>query len=118
MRQVLVASGSPLLPYYVNDHGRDTLRSITVLSGSTPLVAGTVLAKKTAPAGDLDKYTAYNDSLASGLNTARGILHEAVDPTDGDVLASLFTPGVVRSGSLTGLDANAITDLRDEIQFV
>jgi len=118
MSQVVTQSGSALLPYYVNDHGRDTLRSITVASGSAVLVGGTVLAKRTAPSGSLNHYDAYSDASASGLNTARGILHERVDPRNGPVLASLFTHGVVRSGSLTGLDANAITDLRDEIQFV
>lgn len=117
MSQVLVDSGYPSLPFWVNDHGRDALRSITVVSGAGALVSGTVLAKRTAPAGSLNKYDAYDDSLASGLNTARGILLNAADSTNGDVLASLFTHGVVRSGSLTGLDANARTDM-SEIQFV
>lgn len=118
MSQIVVASGSTTLPYYVNDHGRDNLRSITVASGSAVLPRGQVLAKLTAPAGNLDMYSAYNDALASGSNTARGILHEEVDPTNGPVQASLFTHGTVRSGSLTGLDANAIADLIDNILFV
>lgn len=118
MSQVVIESGSPTLPYWVNDHGRDNLRSITVASGATVLVAGTVLAKRTAPAGSLNMYDAYSDASASGLNTARGILHEEVDPTNGPVLASLFTHGTVRSGSLTGIDANGIADLSDNILFV
>lgn len=118
MSQLLVASGSPTLPYYVNDHGRDGLRSITVASGASALVAGTVLAKRTAPSGSLNMYDAYVDASASGLNTAVGILHENVDPTVGPVLASLFTHGTVRSGSLTGIDAAGIADLVDNILFV
>lgn len=118
MSQVVIESGSPTLPYYVNDHGRDNLRSITVASGAAVLNAGQVLAKRTAPAGSARMYDVYNNSLASGLNTAAGILHEQVDPTNGPVLASMFTHGTVRSGSLTGLDAGAITDLSDNILFV
>jgi hypothetical protein len=113
MSQVLVNSGYPSLPFWVNDHGRDALRSITVVSGAGALASGTVLAKRTAPAGSLNKYDAYDDSLASGLNTARGILLNAVDSTNGDVLGSLFVHGVVRSGSLIGIDDNGITDLAD-----
>lgn len=96
----LVASGYPALPFYVNDHGQDSLFSITVASGEGELLSGTLLEE-----GGDGKYVAY----ASG--PAAGILRNGVDATDGDVLGSMQIHGVVRSGSLHGFDADAVTDL-------
>lgn len=109
----IVDSGYPALPFWVNDHGLDALRSITIASGSSVLVGGTIVAE-TASTG---KYGAYNDGGSGGLETAKGILFNRSDPREGDVLASMMTMGVVRSGSLTGYDANAKTDL-PRIEFV
>src|SRR5438477_5270817 len=103
----LVNSGYPALPFYVNDHGLDSLFNITLISGSAALEAGTVLGKITASG----KYDAYNDGHSDGTQTAKGILMYRTDPTAGDTLTSLMVHGVVRSGSLTGIDANGIADL-------
>jgi len=108
----LVNSGYPVLPFYVNDHGLDSLFSITIVSTSGALEAGTVLGKITASG----KYHVYNDSHGDGTEVARGILFNRVEAPSGlgggDVLASMMVMGVVRSGSLFGYDANAATDLK------
>lgn len=110
----LVDSATPELPFYVNDHGLDSLFSVTIVSGSAALVGGTVLGKITASG----KYDAYDNGDSDGTQTAVGILLNRADPTDGDVLGSMMVHGVVRSGSLTGIDSAAVTDLRDEFIFV
>jgi hypothetical protein len=102
----LVASGYPALPFYVNDHGQDSLFSITVASGQGILAGGTILEENGA--GEYEAYSA---------GTAAGILLNRVDATDGNVLASMMVHGVVRSGSLFGYDAGAATDLPN-IKFV
>jgi hypothetical protein len=109
----IVDSGYPELPFWVNDHGLDALRSITIVSGSTVLKGGTVLGKVSTHR----KYDAYNNGGSGGLEVAAGILFNRADPREGDVLASLYVTGVVRSGSLTGYDSNAKTDL-PRIEFV
>ena len=108
-QQVQVQSGYPVLPFHVNDVGQDSLFSITVASGagSGNIPAGTVMEKN----GD-GEYEPY----ASG--TAVGILVNDVDPSDGQELGSLMIMGVVRSGSLFGLDAAAVTDLEKHFFFV
>ena len=110
----LVDSATPELPFYVNDHGLDSLLSVTIKSGTSALVGGTVLGKVTATG----YYDAYADGNSDGTETAVGILFNRVDPTDGPVLGSMMIHGVVRSGSLTGIDSAAVADLRDEFQFV
>jgi hypothetical protein len=102
----LVSSGYPALPFYVNDHGQDSLFSITVASGEGILAGGTVLEENGS-----GLYEAYSSG------TAAGILLNRVDATNENVLASMMVHGVVRSGSLFGLDAGAITDL-EHIKFV
>lgn len=87
-------------PFYVNDHGLDSLFSITVASGADVLEAGTLLEKNGS-----GLYDAYSGG------TAAGILMYRVDPTFGDVLASMMIHGVVLSGLLTGFDAGAMADL-------
>lgn len=110
----LVNSGYPALPFYVNDHGLDSLWNITIVSGAGVLAAGTVLGKITATG----LYDAYDNGDSDGTETAAGILMYRVDATNGDTPASLMTHGNVRSGSLTGVDSAAITDLSPEIRFV
>lgn len=107
-------SGYPVLPFQVNDVGQDSLFSITVAEGSDVLLSGTVLGKITASG----KYTAYDDGNSDGTETAVGILLNRVDPTNGDELGSLQIMGVVRSGSLYGLDAAAMADLAEHFFFV
>lgn len=110
----LVSSGYPALPFYVNDHGQDSLFSITVASGEGVLAGGTVLAERTADG----LYVAYDNGGSGGAETAKGILLNRVDATNENVFGSMMIHGVVRSGSLFGIDANGIADLRDEITFV
>jgi hypothetical protein len=102
----LVNSGYPALPFYVNDHGQDSLFSITIASGQGVLAGGTILEENGA-----GLYEAY------GSGTAAGILMNRVDATDENVLGSMMVHGVVRSGSLFGFDAGAVTDLPN-IKFV
>lgn len=112
--QVLVDSGYPRLTFFVNDVGQDSLFSITVASGTDVLAGGTVLGKVTATG----KYTAYDGGASDGTETATGILLNRIDPTNGDELGSMLIMGVVRSGSLFGLDADAMTDLANHFYFV
>lgn len=109
----LVGSGYPALPFFVNDHGLDSLFSVTV-SGTDVVVGGTVLGKIT----DTGLYAAYADGNSDGTETAKGILLNRVDPTDGPVLGSMMIHGVVRSGSLVGYNAAAKADLEKQIDFV
>lgn len=113
MSTLLVSSGYPALPYFVNDHGLDALTSVTIASGSAVLAAGTVL--RLSGSG---KY----QTMAVSTSTAVGILFRRTDPTKGDVLGSMQTHGYVRSGSLSASGTNvltkAIADLSPEFQFV
>lgn len=117
--QTLVGSATPTLPFWVNDVGQDDLFSITVISGSSVLAGGTVMGKiATGPAGADRKYDAYANGNSNGTQTAVGVLYYKVDPTSGDVLASLMVRGDVRSGSLIGFDAAAAADLAGRFFFV
>lgn len=109
--QQLVDSGYPRLTFFVNDVGQDSLFSITVASGAAVLQTGTVLSKLTD-----GTYDAYTNTGATA--TAAGILLNRIDPTKGNELGSLLVMGVVRSGSLFGLDAAAMTDLAPHFIFV
>jgi hypothetical protein len=93
-------SARPQLPYFVNDHGLDSLFSVTIASSSTVLSGGQVLGKITTSG----KYTVYAGGASDGTETAAGILFERVDASQGDHLGSMQVMGVVRSGSLIGLD--------------
>lgn len=119
MSQHLVDSATPTLPFWVNDVGQDDLFSITVKSGSSVLPGGTVMGKFAGGgSGSHLKYGAYGDGHSDGTQTAVGILYYRVDPTTGDQLGSLMVRGDVRSGSLTGFDAAAATDLAGRFFFV
>lgn len=96
----LVDSATPALPFYVNDHGLDSLFSITIASGADVLAGGTLLEDNGS-----GLYVAYTSGPATG------ILLNRVDASDGNVLGSMMVHGVVRSGSLFGFDAAAATDL-------
>lgn len=110
----IVDSGYPELPFWVNDHGLDALRSITIVSGSSVLAGGTILGRISTTR----KLAAYANGNSDGTETAVGILLNRADPREGDVLASMMVHGVVRSGSLTGYDSNAKTDLAGRFDFV
>lgn len=116
--QVLVDSATPTLPFWVNDVGQDDLFSITVVSGSSVLIGGTVMGKIAGGGGTHLKYDAYSNGASNGTQTAVGILYYRVDPRTGDHLGSLMVRGDVRSGSLVGFDSNAATDLAGRFFFV
>jgi hypothetical protein len=105
--QQLVDSGYPTLTFLVNDVGQDSIFSVTVASGTDVLPGGTVLALNTSNG----KYDAYDGGGSNGLDTAKGILMHRTDPRNGDEIGAMLVFGVVRSGSLFGLDAGAMTDL-------
>lgn len=113
MSTLTVSSGYPALPYFVGDHGLDSLTSVTIASGSAVLAAGTVL--RLSGSG---KY----QTMAVSTSTAVGILFRRTDPTKGDVLAPMQVHGVVRSGSLsasgTNVLAKSLADLGDHFIFV
>lgn len=111
--QQLVDSGYPTLTFVVNDVGQDALYSITVESGTDALPGGTVLAERTSTG----LKAPYDGGGSDGLDTAVGILMNRVDPTNGNELGAMLVYGHVRSGSLFGLDANAMADL-DKFHFV
>lgn len=74
--------------------------------------AGTVLGKITASG----LYAPYNNGAADGTETGDCILLNTVDLTNGNAAAAAVTQGVVREARLTGIDANAKSDLR-HIEF-
>lgn len=79
---------------------------LAYVSGGYP--AGQVLARNTVT-GFFEK---YNDAGASGLNTAAAVLLDACEPASGDTeLTTAIFKGHVYESKLTGLDANAKTDL-------
>jgi len=105
--QRLVESYAPTLPFWINDHGQDSLFNITLAGGNGVVAPGTVLGKVTATG----KYRPYNNGNADGSETAVGLAMDRYDTTGGDVFASMMVHGVVRTGSLVGLDAPARADL-------
>lgn len=106
--QMQTGSYTTRLPFHVNDVGQDGLYSITVASGTENIPAGTLMSKN----GD-GEYEPYDGSL-----DAVGFLINDVDPSFGPELGSLMVRGDVRSGSVFGLDAGALTDLTGRFFFV
>ena len=87
-----------------------TLDSTTVgadANGDKILVAGTVVGKITVGG----KYGAYDDAAGDGRETAVGFIMEEVNLKDGDVTTTLLTHGSVIVARVSGLDANARTDM-------
>lgn len=80
---------------------------VTVAMGQGILPAGTVLGRKTSD----KKYYLYNNSGSGGVEIARGFLRQAVDTTLVDTLGNMVIAGILKNSVLSGLDANAITDL-------
>lgn len=105
--QRLVESYAPTLPFWINDHGQDSLFSVTLASGSGVIAPGTVLGKVTATG----KYKPYANGNSDGSETAVGLAMDRYDTTGTDVLASMMVHGVVRTASLVGLDSAARADL-------
>ena len=104
---------------FLNSADHPILVSGQIASGETfPFVAGTVLAKETSTG----KIVRYVDGESDGHGTAIGILGYQVDAqsvgaTPLDVIIDYCIHGVVYEANLTGLDANAKTDLAGAIIF-
>lgn len=96
--------------------GRRARETVTIVSGTGKLVPGTVLGKVTASG----KYAYYNNSLATGVETAVAILWDEVDATSADKVAVVIARDAeVNAGELVwegSQDATAknagIADLR------
>lgn len=110
--QIQTGSHTTRLPFHVNDVGNDDLFSVTVASGTENIPAGTTMAKNAD--GEYEPYALG----VGGDGTAVGFLINDVDPSLGRELGSLMVRGDVRSGSLFGLDAAAMTDLAGRFFFV
>ncbi len=104
---------------FLNSADHPILVSGQIASGETfPFVAGTVLAKQTSTG----KIVRYDNGGSDGADTAIGILGYQVDAqsvgaTPLDVIIDYCIHGVVYEANLTGLDANAKTDLAGAIIF-
>ena len=89
-------------------NGTRSREAVTFASGAGVVIPGTVVGKVTASG----KYIQYVDTATDGSQTAAGIVYACVDATAADA------PGVIicrdaeaAANFLTGLDANAKTDL-------
>jgi len=80
-------------------------KAVIIKNGQNVLAKGTVLGKFTA-----GKYGAYDDTDQNGLGTARCILAEDVEATDGDISTTAYFTGEFNGTALIGLDANAKID--------
>jgi hypothetical protein len=80
-------------------NGRYSREQVTIYGGFTgavPLLAGTVLGKLTSGG----KYVISPHSGADGSQTGVAILFDDCDPSDGDVMATVFTGGEVDGNAL------------------
>lgn len=85
-----------------------TILPVRLAYKSGGYAAGEVVARNSVSG----EYAAYNDAGASGLDTAAGVLLDAVEPASGSTdIGRVVFRGEVFQSKLTGLDANAITDL-------
>ena len=85
-----------------------TQRGVTIAGGQGVLATGTVLGRVTAT----KKWMKYdNGDSPAGIGVARGILRQAVDTTDGDVMGNVVIRGILKNSKVSGADANALTDL-------
>ena len=98
----------------ISGHGSDQREPIMIASGIGVLVKGTVLGQYNTGANS-GMYGAYKDADVGtlGLGVARGILSDRVDASSSGVRASMYRHGTFFKERLTGLDANAETDLKN-----
>lgn len=95
--------------------GGFTQVGVTLASGQGILPAGTVIAQVTSTG----KFVVYDDDgTDDGRRVARGVLRKRVDTTDGDVHGNMVIAGIVYNSKLSGMDANAITDLNGRADTV
>lgn len=92
-------------------NGHISREEITVASGAGVLEAGQVLGQITASG----KYIAYTPAATDGSEVAAGILYGRVDTTDADAKGvAVVRMAEVKANSLTGSDADAITDFASQ----
>ena len=90
------------------------------LNSGQNLAAGTVLGIITASSD----FSAYDNGHSDGTEVAVGILLDDCDAINGDKECSIVMEGVAIKARLTGLDANAETDIaiaetrRDDFKFL
>lgn len=97
-----------------------TQRGVIMAAGQGVVLAGTILAQKTSD----NKYYVYNNAANDGREVARGVLRDSVNTAYGDQQVNLVIAGILKSNMLSGLNADAITDLnarndtvRNEFKF-
>lgn len=107
----------------------DARTEAVVFSVSKTIAKGTILGRVTAT----NKWEAYNDGAATGVEVARGIaMYDIVTDSNGDVYfgtsavseqgnvsktAPIYVSGDFMCSELTGLDANGIADLRGRLIY-
>lgn len=82
-------------------------------NGNKIVKAGTVLGKITASG----LYGPYADAAVDGRTLAELILLNTINVRDGNAAVAALSQGVVLEARLTGLDANAKTDLTNRFEF-
>lgn len=88
---------------------------LDVRSGEGELTRGTALGVETATG----KLGAYDALAGDGVETARFILADDADATSADATGvRVFATGEFRRSALTGVDDDAVLDLRDATIFV
>lgn len=96
----------------VSSHGTEKRLSITIASGTAALVKGTVLGQYNTGTNS-GTFGAYNNAGSSGLDTAKGILTDAVDASSSGVQATMYTHGEFYRSKITGIDSAAESDLKN-----
>lgn len=85
--------------------GRVPLR-VTFASGQT-ITKGMAVAEISAS----HKYGEYDNSGGGGLEVCKGIAADDYDASAGDEIGYIWIHGTMIAANLTGVDANAVTDL-------
>lgn len=80
--------------------------NVTVKAQSEPMAPGTVLGKITASG----LYDAYDNTADTGIETAAGILADAIAPGENEPVR-MYIRGVFREADMVGLDSAAKADL-------
>lgn len=89
-------------------NGTQSREEVTVTQTGTAILSGTVMGKITASG----KYVPYASGATNGSQTAAGVLYSELKPFTGDAKAVLHVRSCeVSAANMTGLDANARTNL-------
>lgn len=89
-------------------NGTQSREEVTVAQTGTAILSGTVMGKVTASG----KFVPYSAAASNGSQTAAGVLYTELKPFTGDAKAVLHVRNCeVSAGNMTGLDANARTNL-------